>query len=384
MTSAAPAAAEPISAPVEAPAIHEAPAQAERSEPSETGERAAKVVSRREAIDKAFASVEAPEQPAAKPDVKPTGERARNPDGTFASSAAPEQAANAPEKAQDATQQQTQAKPLDEPPARFSPDAKAAWAQAPEPVRGEIRRAITELENGLAAKNQQLEAFKPLESYAQAAAQQGTNLKSVIDNYLGWETRLKQDPENGFVGLLQNMGQDPVAFAQSVLERAGVTPGDHTGTVNQLRGQVQQYQQNLTTMQQEMESLRTELLQYANKELETVAKEKPGFDELRPVMGKLMKDGWAESVEDAYAMASRLRPDLIPSPAAPVGQPPAPEMAQPAQAVAPVQQAQTPQTRKANLSVTGAPGSGSHPAHRKPPTTRGEAIDRAFARAGLA
>lgn len=379
MTNAAPAASEPIAAP-ETP-VSEAPAQIERSEAPEAGERSAKVPSAREALQKAFAAVEQDDAKPTEP-VKATSERPRNPDGTFAPLAG-EQAPKAQETPADATQTQTATKTLDTPPARFSPDAKAAWAQAPEAIRGEINRAITELENGLTQKSEALKTYADLEPYAQRAQQQGTNLKAVIDNYLGWEARLAQDPANGFVSLLQNMGQDPLSFAQSILERAGIMPNDPSG-------QSQIYQQQIASQSQELQGLRGQVaqmqqfieqmqIQQANQQIAEIARDKPGFDNLRPLMGQLIQSGMAQNLDEAYTMAARLKPEAIasvtPQPAPVVEQPAPAQVAQPAPAA---------QTRKASLSVTGAPSSGSNPANRRAPASAREAIQRAFASTGIA
>jgi hypothetical protein len=48
-----------------------------------------------------------------------------------------------------------------EPPARFSADAKAAWATAPEAVRAETHRALKELSDGLSQYQQVFEPLKP-------------------------------------------------------------------------------------------------------------------------------------------------------------------------------------------------------------------------------
>jgi hypothetical protein len=377
MTNAAPA-SEPVSAPEIA---HEAPAPVEASA-SESGEQPAKIPSRREALEKAFATVERGDKPAPAEQPKaeqPKGERTRNPDGTFAAADLKAQEATAGQKPADA--QDTTAKPLDEPPARFSPDAKAEWAKAPEAVRGEVRRAIAEMENGLNQYRERVESYAPLEQYRQAAEAQGTNLKSVIDNYLGWENTIKADPVSGMMALAQNMGQHPVALAQAILEQAGVAPGDQSG-------QSQIYQQQMGAQTQELTGLRQQVsqmqqfieqmqIEQANAQIASIAKDKPGFDALRPVMGQLIQSGMAQNLDEAYAMAARLKPEAIPAPPQP-----APAMEQPAPQAQP---APVPaQNRRANLSVTGSPVSGSNPAHRKAPATPREALQRAFAATGIA
>lgn len=383
MTDAAYVASEHISAPQSDAVVNEAPAAVEPSQSTESGEREAKTPSFRESFEKALSAVNKAEQPAEK-DSEPVGdasERARNPDGTFAAKTVEESNESSVETQPEAKP----ASPLDTPPERFSPDAKAAWAQAPESVRGEINRAVAELENGLSQYKSRAEYFSPLEGYAQRAQQQGTDLKTVLDNYLGWENLLSQDPGNGFVALLQNMGQDPLAFAQFILSGAGVNADnqDDPGRQSQI------HQRQLANQHSELNDLRQtvgELRKYidemqehqATQQIAEISKDKPGFDDLRPLMSQLMQSRMAQTLDEAYSMAARLKPEAIPVPPQPAhvsGQP----ASSPDMQVTPP----TAQTRKAGLSVTGAPSSGSNPANRKPPTSTREALERSFASVGF-
>ena len=161
---AAPAAAEPVSVP---------------EAPSEASEQTEIEVTPRASLDRAFDAVEQAEREAAPAEatpakaVKPTdaaptaeGGQPRDEHGKFkAKDAAPETPAGDEPKPDTAQAADVEGKkeetakaeedkpagdtPFAEPPSRFSPDAKAAWKDAPAPVQAEIHRAVAELEKGI-------------------------------------------------------------------------------------------------------------------------------------------------------------------------------------------------------------------------------------------
>jgi hypothetical protein len=331
---------------------------------------------RREALDKAFAALDKADAPneAAKPveaDAKPKGDRVRNPDGTFAPATADKSATITPP----VTPPVEAAKPVDsapveDAPSRFSPDAKAAWKDAPPAVRGEIKRAITELESGLAQKNDKLRSFEGLEQYVPLAAQGGKTVAQIFENYVGFERMVRQNPIQGTMHLLSNLGISAHEVAAAIL---GQEPSQQAAqsdrTIMELRQQVQQLQQQVGTVAQTFEQQQAA---EAMRMIEQFKANKPRFDELRTDMQFFMEHGKASTLDEAYALAEKLNPlpQVTPQPA------PAPVQAVPAIPAA--------QTRKAALSVTGSPAAGSNPTLRKDPSSRRGALDNAFASVGLA
>ena len=341
----APAEPSPISEAQEAPEPPQAPQEPEA--PKEPVFR-----SRREALEKAFEEVDKPAKEPAKQEaeVKPEEGRPRNPDGTFA---AKEKASEAP-KAPEAEQKPQEPKsPIGEPPARFSADAKAAWKDAPESVRGEIGRAITELENGLRQKD---ETLTPLRPFMDMAKQHGTTVHDALGNYVRMEQAWRSDPAKGFDLLAQNFGmtsEDLLARVQGKQRQPDAKDRQIEaliGEINALKTQVGGITQNVTQTQEAA----------LVREIEAFAADHPRFDELEPEMARMISTGYAADLADAYEKAERLNP----APAAP---PPPPQPVQPRQ----------PQ------SVTGAPSAGSNPGNRQPSKTRTEALNRAFGAVGL-
>lgn len=316
--------------------------------------------SRRDSIQKAFESLDMDENAEASEEASttpPDAERLRGPDGKFIAKgkASDDAEGLAAAKVQDGAQPA-----LSDPPSRFSPDAKEAWKDAPDAVKGEIKRAITEMENGLAQKDAQIAPLKPFFDMAQ---QHGTTVETALGNYVRMEQLLAKDMTAGLTELAKNFG---MTLDQMIERATGKAPqgaaaeGAKDQHISELQKQIQTLQQQIggvtKTVQQSTE-------QAALKSVQDFAVDKPRFEELAPEITRMLETGFASDLSDAYEKAERLNP--APQPAAPAAQTPPPV-----------------QTRKAK-SVTGAPSAGSDPGSRQPSKSRTEAIERALSQVGL-
>jgi len=378
------------SEPVVSEGVIDAPAPEETSEqPEQKAEPKAKAEpkpksereKRRESLEKAFKKVEddeegekqangSPSTPKADPkaaeDTKAAKEEGpkRSADGKFAAKEAEKPDAKAAESAEDGQEAKEAPKTpskVAEPPARFSAEAKAAWKDAPESVRGEAQRAVRELEHGLQQKDQQL---RPLEPFIKMAREQGTTVDAALRNYVGMEQMLRKDPRQGLMTLAQNMGMTPQQMAGYLTgqpqQKGQQDPRDQQiiALTQQVRQMQQQFGQvNGTIQEQRQQAVLNQVQQFAA--------DKPRFDELAPEIARMIETGYASDLSDAYEKADRMNPAPAPVP-------------QPTAAPAPPAQ-----TRPAR-SVTGAPTAGSNPGTRKSSQTRTEALSRAFRSAGLA
>lgn len=357
----APAAPEPVAAPV----ADAAPAPA----PSSAPEPKAEAPSRREAISRALAKVSGEEVPAKAEEPKGDGP-ARGPDGRFVGQQAAGPATDLSGAAQQAAvsppidgQQQAanpEAKPsLSEPPARFSADAKAAWTALPDAVKGEVHRAIREMEKGLQEKDARLAPLKPFFDLAQRT---GTTLPEAMSRYVAMEQALRQDPIRGMDAIARNMGLSLEAIARRVLGQ----PQDRQQAAKDQR--IAHLERQIAAMSQQVgtvtQTIQQQRQQSAQDTVAAFFQANPHAEDLRYDIGRLIQSGEAASLEDAYAKAldraKSLAARLIPAP------PPAP----------------APQPRPA-LSVTGAPSAGSNPARPAPSKSPREAISRALRATGL-
>lgn len=340
-------------------------APAETSQPSAPAEPTP-----RGAIERAFAAMQEKNRTAeqsAQPETQQTG-RERNPDGTFkATDAAQQQPKDAQQQVAKPEDAAKPATTFAEAPSRFSPDAKAAWATAPEPVKAEVTRAIKELEGGI---QQYQQAFEPYKDFDKQLKATGQTFKEVFDHYTGIENLLAQDPIKGLDTICRNLGLSIEQVAAHVLGQPQDQQRTQTDTyINELKSEIADLKKQIggvtTTIQSQQEKA---LLDQIDAFAADPAHGR--FDELSETITKLLTNGMAPNLEEAYTMADRLNP-------APVVAPPVPA------APAAQQQTASPQTRKGQLSPSGAPASGSNPASRKPPESPRDALQRAFASVGI-
>lgn len=251
-----------------------------------------------------------------------------------------------------------------EPPSRFSADAKAAWQGVPDSVKGEVGRAFRELETGL---GQYQQAFEPLKPYFQLASQSNTSVHEALERYTALDGALvSEEPQARLLAIesvLDYAGITPRQYAAFILgQKPTEAQAEHDQTIRELRRQVAVLHDHLggvtRSIQQRHED---ETLHH----VEAFAEANPRLKEpeFQTTVLRLLQTQMADDLQGAYNMAERLAP--APMKSAHLSRP------NPAQ------------TRNGNLSVTGAPGSGSNPAKRKAPSTARESVDSAFASLGL-
>jgi hypothetical protein len=368
IADAAPAAAEPTLVP-----INEAPSNAPGALDSSGPEKAPEPVveqkpaaSPREALDRAFAKVEAKE--VAKPteakvaDVK-IEPKPRDDSGKFAKPVQDAQASPPVDpNAKPVAEQPAKPSAFHEAPKRFSDDAKANWATAPEPVRAEIHRAVKELETGL---SQYKEVVEPLKPYLDLAKQNNTTIDKALNQYIGLERALTSTDVNqklsGIEEVFRHAGISPRDYAAHILNQSpDQVSSQQDATIRELRQELAGLKQQVGTVTQTFQQQRE---QSTLTEINKFAEANPRFEELADDIAFFMKSGRAADLSEAYQLAERLNPAPAQATAAPVI---------PALLDA---NAQT----KGSKSISGAPTQGSTHAKRPPPKSNREALDRAFA-----
>jgi hypothetical protein len=370
---------------VETETAVETPAETPEAAPEAAAEEVStEAPSTKEALAKAFETLdtrdaaESGEQPTPEPEAQ--DDRPRNPDGTFAkvegekpaaeAAKAPEVTAETPETP---AEPETVAK-FSEPPSRFSPDAKAVWNDAPEPVKAEITRAVTELEQGIEQHRAAFEPYKSLDADLQA---RGQNINDVVAHYSGIENLLRSNPIQGFNQICQNLGVSLHDIAAQVMgQPADQRAVQQDSLVSDLRNQISSLQQEIQGVKT---TVQTQTEEQVLKQIQDFAADKPRFEELAGDITMFLNSGRVaqDDLQGAYDLAERLNPAPNPTPA------PTPEVPAPTPATEVTQPAAA-QTRKGQLSPSGAPSSGSNPANKKPPSSAREAIAGAFAQVGIA
>ena len=163
-----------------------------------------------------------------------TGDRVRDEQGRFKATEGQETPlAKAPElKAPDIAKPEPP-KPVAtaDVPSRFSPDAKAAWATTPEPVRAEVNRALAELQTGLTQYQQR---FEPLKPYFQIAEQSGTTVDAALKNYVELANERRSNPKGFIDRMLREIGSSPEEYAAIVSGQPAPAQGQQPEIVNTL------------------------------------------------------------------------------------------------------------------------------------------------------
>ena len=264
-----------------------------------------------------------------------------------------------------ASQNAEQSQNPDEPPARLSAEAKAQWSALPPAVKADVHRTIREMQGGIEKYRTEATRWQTdVAPYETLAQQYGMDIKGVLADY---------------EGMARMMATDPVQVFDTLAKRHGFTLQDVAANVlgQDLDEYAKQTSQEIARLQQENMELKRQTQTYTQRQQQEVqsfitdfAVKNPRYSELEPQIAGILRSGLVTATEprlrlqEAYEIADRLKPA-------------------PRTAPAPQNPAIADQTRKGQLSITGAPGSGSNPANRKTPASAREALDRAFDQYGL-
>jgi hypothetical protein len=254
-------------------------------------------------------------------------------------------------------------KPHHEAPARFNDRAKSEWATAPDSIKEEVHRALSENEKGIQKYKEPAERYEKIREYDDLARKNGRegvheSLKQVVEI----EQAFSRDPIEGLKKITDHFGVNLQAVAAHIM---GENPDQR---VQQAHTRIQELEAKVQHM---------ELAAKAPDIVREFAEAHDRFDELSEVIAVLLKNGTAKDLEGAYELASVLRPA---SNAAENSQPLTPANSAPAQTQAP---ADIPLNPAGLKSVSGAPTGGITPASKRPvPKSNLDALKSAAARVG--
>jgi hypothetical protein len=95
--------------------------------------------------------------------------------------------------------------PYREAPKRWNERARADWAATPETVRGEVHRVHQEFNRAYEMMAEDHQTMEGIRHYHETAKKQGTTLQKALDNYVGIEAKLLQDPIAGLDVIVNNL-----------------------------------------------------------------------------------------------------------------------------------------------------------------------------------
>jgi hypothetical protein len=248
---------------------------------------------------------EAPEQPQAE-DGQPRG-----PDGKFApKDKAPEaeKPVEQPEAKAEPEQAEEQPKPgkpekAPTPPIGWSPQAKAKFAELPDEVKADIAKREREINTVLQEK---AERYKPLEQvigpYRDKWAMRGVDDATAVKQLLAASDWLERDPKSALAYLAQ---QYNIPLTQDAPQPQQAQPGAVASQSPELvavQRQLQELQSHILTERQ------TEVVSQVQAFAENP--ENLYFENVREMMGTLIRSGQAKDLQQAYDMACYANPEI--------------------------------------------------------------------------
>lgn len=275
-----------------------------------------------------------------------------------------------------------------EAPDKFLPRAKELWINAPREVKSEVQRVLAEADQEITRHSEAAKEYEPLRQYAEMAKQGGTTLDVALDKYVRMESTLRDNPTEGFRGLLDNMQMSPVQAIGHVLAAFNVRPeqlmqhlsqNPHEYTPQQRQAQPQERQPDpeLSAVKQQLAQMQEQMT--AEQVIRPFAAENPRYFELQDDIAFFLQSGKVpaslspyDRLAAAYDLAARIRP-------------------QDQRQSAPAQTDQAPIESRAGddfggtKSVRGAPASGVETTNaRRGKLSRGDSIKAAMAELGIA
>ena len=200
----------------------------------------------------------------------------------------------------------------DSPPSRFRLNDRKEWDDASPQLKAEVKRALTEMEGGLTKHKAAAEAYEPLKDLDQYAKSTGTNLRDAVLRLHQAEQQLfHKDPQVRFSALNDLVQKTHGMSIHQMAAQIAKMPQDKVSQqkdqqIAQLTNTVSQLQQSVQNMVTQSQQEKSTAL---NRHIQDFAQQHPRFEELRPVMAKLIQSGVVgEDLSEAYAAADRLTP----------------------------------------------------------------------------
>lgn len=234
---------------------------------------------------------------------------APQPEQTQEAEAQPEaqEAAETPEGEQAETPAEQEQEPQDAvpPPQTWTAEMRARFDEMPPDVRRYIAEREAQSHRKISEQGQQLSAFRDIRStldqHAATFERHGLSPAQGVEKLLTVQRRLQSEPETVIAELARQYGVS--------LPQPGDAPNGQQATpeIGDLRRHIATLEQRLSQFTQEQtEAQQTQTRQ----QVEKFAKDRPYFDEVRPLMAKLVQAGAASDLETAYDMAINADPSV--------------------------------------------------------------------------
>jgi hypothetical protein len=192
------------------------------------------------------------------------------------------------------------------PPPGWSPTSKAAFATLPDSIKADIAKREDEINRGFA----KLQDYKGLEQYSEMARAAGTNLAEAFERYKAAEDALESNFYTGMTALCEMYGVHPMQFAQAIAAQyqgQGQQPQQQAQAEPLIARQLRAIQEEVLTLKNERQQAEQEAI---NGQLQGFAADKPYFENVRRDMGLLIREGRAQTLDEAYDKACWADPEI--------------------------------------------------------------------------
>lgn len=319
-----------IDAPIDPQAVSYTPeAPEQKAEPKLTG---------REAIEKAAADLEkegtkigeddADDKP--KVEEKKPEPKERADDGKFkAKEAEPEvetqESPEAEAKEDDGAERDgksndpSEGRDYDKPPAQFLTRAKEKWAEVDADVRSEVKRMEAEFQKGKAEFEEDRAFRKELRQFEDMAKASNTSIPRVLAEYVEVYNQLRQDPAAAVERLLAAVNITPKQYAEYAIGMDQYQQANPAlKETQQLQRQIQQLTQTVQQLTQGTEQQREQarLAEVERTVIQPFIADHPRYKELEQDIAFFLNSGRISSnlpertrLEEAYYLADRLNPE---------------------------------------------------------------------------
>ncbi len=224
-------------------------------------------------------------------------------------------------------------------PAAWAKDAKEAWATLPQQVQAAVLKREQDVEKGIKSlKDQYSELDKAIAPHKEAIQKFGKTPGQAVEQLFAWFQALAQNPDQAIPALIQSYNYDPRKIIQAFGIQPQAAPEPKKEVEEQPEGDISPAVQNYITKLEEringfeqkvgqsfngiMGSFQEQSMAKTHEILNTWAKDKPYFNEVRTFMGHLLtpdpntgvaavplKDGRVD-LDTAYEMATWGNPEV--------------------------------------------------------------------------
>lgn len=270
-----------------------------------------------------------------------SAERPRDASGKFIKSAVePSAPATETTDADRLSEQPAQQSNAVTPPTSWSADAKATWSSLPTAAQQAALKREAEISDGQRQWSERENIYRQAIAPASALSQQYQMPENeVIKRLVGAEQRLQNDAPNAIRELAQAYGVDLAALVNGSPQPQRQQPNFDPNIIPQIVEQT--VSQRLNAWQQD-QALNSEISSFAAQRGTDGQSAHPHFEAVKQDMGLLLQAGKAQTMQEAYDKAIWLNPETRPQPQIQVNS-----------------QQQVAKSRRAAVSVNGAPQNGS-------------------------